>query len=153
MVLQALADGQLTETASIFGNVQDPNSTNNTSSVTTEVDPATDLAVHIAASVPVAGVGEPFQYVVTATNQGSLTATGVVLSDTLPAGVSFVSATTDQGVDPTQTGGVVAVTFGTLAAGQSATLTIVVNPTAIAGFDLDRLRHDRRPAGRSEPDQ
>jgi uncharacterized repeat protein (TIGR01451 family) len=136
VILQALAVGELTETASVSGDVVDTNPSNNTASATTEIDPATDLAVEISSSVPIVGIGQAFQYVVTATNNGPLDATDVVLSDTLPAGVSFVSATTDQGVVPTQAGGVVAVTFGTLAAGDSANLTIVVDPTASPGATL-----------------
>ena len=136
VVFQALVVGELTETASVSGNVVDPDPSNNTSSVTTEIDPATDLAVQISPSVSVVGVGLDFQYVVTATNNGPITATNVVLSDTLPPGVSFVSATTDQGVVPTQASGIVAVTFGILGVGESANLTIVVDPTASPGAIL-----------------
>ncbi|MGP0063199.1 MAG: Calx-beta domain-containing protein, partial [Isosphaeraceae bacterium] len=129
--------GELTETATISGDVIDTNPANNTASETTEVDPAADLAVQIASSVPVAGIGLDFQYVVTAINNGPIPATGVVLSDSLPSGVSFVSATADQGAIPTQTtSGGVSVTFGTLGVGDSASLTIVVDPTASPGSTL-----------------
>ena len=136
VVLQALTVGELTESASVSGNVVDPNPPNNTTSVTTEIDPATDLSVQIAASVAIAGIGEDFEYIVTATNNGPIAATNVALSDSLPAGVSFVSATTDQDVVPNQAGGLVAATFATLGVGDSVTLTIVVNPTAAPGSIL-----------------
>lgn len=97
--------------------------------MTTAIDPATDLSVQIAALTPVVTTGQPFDYLVTVTNNGPMAATSVALSDTLPAGVTFVSATTDQDVVPSQDGGVVSVAFGSLAVGESANLTIVLNPT------------------------
>ena len=52
-------------------------------------------------------------------------ATGVVVTDTLPARVDFVSATSTQGTC-TQAGGVVTCDIGAMAAGTTATVTIVV---------------------------
>ena len=136
VILQALDDGELTETASVFGAVQDPNTTNNTASVTTE-----SRSCHRPCG-PSRGIGDgrrgrrAIPICRDGDQQGPMTATDVVLNDTLPAGVSFVSATTDQGVVPTQAGSVVAVTFGNLGVGESATLTIVVNPTASPGSTL-----------------
>ena len=136
VVLQAVAVGQLTETASVSGDVIDPNSANNSATVTTEIDPATDLSVQISSSAAVPGVGLEYQYVVTATNNGPLNATNVLLTDTLPTGVSFVSAIADQDATPTLTAGVVMVTFNALAVGESASLTIFVDPTALPGSTL-----------------
>ncbi len=146
VVLQAQTTGELTETASVSSQADDPNTANNSASVTTEVDPATDLAVVIASSTPVAATAEPFDYVVTITNNGPMAATNVVASDTLPTGVSFVSVATGQGVIPSQAGGVVSATFGNLAVGASANLTIVVNPTALPGAILtDSASVDGQP--------
>ncbi len=136
LVLQAQAPGEVQETASVTSQADDPNPSNNAASVTTEIDPATDLSVHVAASTPVAATGVPFDYVVTVTNNGPMAATSVALSDSLPTGVTFVSATTDQGVVPSQAGGIVTATLSTLAVGASANLTIVVNPTASPGAIL-----------------
>jgi len=63
-------------------------------------------------------------YNITVTNGGPDTATGVVMSDTLPSGVTFVSATPSQGSCQTAT-----CNLGSLAASASATVTIVVTPT------------------------
>ncbi|HZW31543.1 MAG TPA: hypothetical protein VFF52_12600, partial [Isosphaeraceae bacterium] len=137
VVLQALAVGNLTEAATVSSDeVADPDLSNNNASVTTTVVPAADLAVKIAASPVPAATGQPLIYEVTATNAGPVEATGVVLSNTLPDGVSFVSASTDQGVEPALASGVVTATFATLAVGASATLTIVVDPTAAPGSTL-----------------
>jgi uncharacterized repeat protein (TIGR01451 family) len=138
VVLRALAVGNLTETATVSSDtVADPDPSNNTASVTTAVVPAADLAVQIAASSKPVATGRPFRYEVTVTNAGPLDATGVVLTDSLPDGVSFVSASADQGVQPTMAGGGVTATFPTLAAGTSAALTILVDPTALPGSILD----------------
>jgi hypothetical protein len=72
-------------------------------------------------------------YTLMATNNGTAEATGVKVSDTLPAGVTLVSAT--DGVTPT--GGVLTFPIGNLAAGANVSLTIVVTPRA-AGTLSDR---------------
>src|SRR5918994_6773442 len=54
-------------------------------------------------------------------------ATGVVVTDTLPSRVDFVSATSTQGTC-SQAGGVVTCDIGDMAAGTTATVTIVVRP-------------------------
>src|SRR5262249_41813153 len=58
----------------------------------TTVDPATvnDLAVGLADAPDPITAGLPLVYTVSVTNLGPLLATGVLLSDPLPAGVSFV---------------------------------------------------------------
>jgi hypothetical protein len=65
-------------------------------------------------------------YTLTVTNNGTGDVTGVTLTDTLPLGVSFVSAT--GGVAPVR--GVLTFHLGGLAAGASSQVTIIVTPTA-----------------------
>jgi uncharacterized repeat protein (TIGR01451 family) len=72
-------------------------------------------------------------YTVTVQNLGPGPATGVTLTDTLPADASFVSATTTQG-SCTRTGsgksdGLLTCTLGTLNAFDSATVVIVITPS------------------------
>jgi uncharacterized repeat protein (TIGR01451 family) len=70
-------------------------------------------------------------YRISIVNQGPATATGVQLSDVLPA-VTFVSATATQGTcSGTST---VTCGLGTLAAGSSATITVVVTPPAVGSI-------------------
>ena len=48
-------------------------------------------------SNPTPNVGDPITFTVTLTNQGPDAATGVQVTDLLPAGLSFVSANPSQG--------------------------------------------------------
>jgi Ca2+-binding RTX toxin-like protein len=65
---------------------------------------------------------------VTVNNAGEGDATGVILTDTLPADVDFISASSS--CDGTTTVGEVTCALGDLASGDDTTVTIVVQPTA-----------------------
>jgi uncharacterized repeat protein (TIGR01451 family) len=87
-----------------------------------------DLGVTMTAVPSPAVVGQPVSYTLNVTNNGAA-ATGVKLTDTLPAGAAFVSA------DPAAcafAAGEVKCTLGDLAAGGSAQVKIVATP-ATAG--------------------
>ena len=128
--------GQLSETANVTGTVIDPNPANNTSTWITEVEPAADLAVGLAPSAPVAVTGNDFGYTVTVTNNGPSDATSVVVSDTLPSGVTFLSATPYQDVDPVLNNGVVSLSIAELDSGATASFTIDTTVTAEPGSSL-----------------
>lgn len=70
--------------------------------------------------------GGAFTWNVSVTNRGGASATNVVLTDTLPAGVSYVGHTASQGTSG-ESGGVVTNNVGTLAPGATATLAVNVN--------------------------
>jgi uncharacterized repeat protein (TIGR01451 family) len=89
--------------------------------------PAADLSIIKTGSLNPVTVGNNLTYTVTVTNNGPDTATGVALTDTLPSGISFVSAKTSQGsCSGTST---VNCNIGTLNNGSSATVTIAVTTT------------------------
>ena len=73
-------------------------------------------------------VGTHLTYTITVTNNGPGNATGVTVTDPLPGGVTFVSATPSRGT----CSGTATVTcpLGGLANGESATVAIVVTPTS-----------------------
>ena len=89
--------------------------------------PSADLAIGESASVNAVTVGNPLTYTVTVTNDGPSTATGVRMTDTLPATVSFVSAVPSQGTCSGKS--TVTCNLGILVSGGSATVTLVVAPT------------------------
>ena len=67
-------------------------------------------------------------YTVTVTNNGPSAATNVVLTDTLPANVTFVSAT----APCTQAAGTVTCNLGTINNAANTVIAIVVTPLAAA---------------------
>ena len=91
-----------------------------------------NLLVTMADTPDPVRLGQNLTYTVTITNNGPSDATGVTLNDTLPAGVSFVSATPTQG----SCGGTstVACNLGDLSNGASAMVTIIVTPTLAGGL-------------------
>jgi uncharacterized repeat protein (TIGR01451 family) len=75
------------------------------------------------------GVNSPYSYVWTVHNNGPATATGVSLTDTLPAGVTFVSVTSTQG-SCTRSGQKVTCKPGSMTSGADVTITINVTAPA-----------------------
>jgi uncharacterized delta-60 repeat protein/uncharacterized repeat protein (TIGR01451 family) len=73
--------------------------------------------------------GGAFTWNVSVTNRGGANATNVFLTDTLPAGVSYVGSTASNGT-PSELNGVISDSIGVLAPGATATLTINVTAGA-----------------------
>ncbi len=88
--------------------------------------PAPDVVVKMSDSPDPLSFGSNLTYTITVTNNGELTATGVTLTDTLPAGATFVSANSSAGTCSGTT--TVTCGLGTLSAGTTVTVTIVVTP-------------------------
>jgi uncharacterized repeat protein (TIGR01451 family) len=129
IVVTPTAVGTKTNTASVSANESDPNSANNNASAVTTVNPASaDLSVTMNDFPDPVEVGANLSYSATVTNNGPSPATGVTLTDPLPAGVTFGSATPSQG----SCSGTITVTcnLGSLANGANAAVTIVVTPSA-----------------------
>ncbi len=123
--------GTVQNTVSATANENDPVLSNNVASVTTTVLQNTalhtDLALGASVSPNPALLGYNLNYVLSVTNPGPDAASGVTLTDALPAAVTVVSANVSQGT-LTQLGKNLTATFGNLAAGASASLNIVVTP-------------------------
>jgi uncharacterized repeat protein (TIGR01451 family) len=93
-----------------------------------------DLAVTLSGAPNPVIVGQPLTYTLGVTNAGPAGATGVEATETLPAGVSFVSATSTDG-SCAQSGAAVTCPIGNLASGASATVTVIVTPTQAVALD------------------
>jgi uncharacterized repeat protein (TIGR01451 family) len=94
----------------------------------TSSPPLADLSVTLADSPDPVLIGDSLVYTATVNNGGPLSGQGATLTERLPTGVTFVSATAGQGTC-SQSGGVVTCNLGTLANGGSATATVTVTPT------------------------
>jgi peptide/nickel transport system permease protein len=70
--------------------------------------------------------GEALTYTLSVSNEGPSHARNVVVSDTLPAGVSFVGASSSRGSGCAESGGVVTCVLGDLLEGDGATITITL---------------------------
>lgn len=91
-----------------------------------------DLVVSKTDNIDPAKTNQLVTYTITVTNNGPSDASSVTVTDTLPAnGVTFVSATPSQGGPCTKAGNVVTCPLGTIANGNSATVTIQVRYTTI----------------------
>lgn len=92
--------------------------------------PAADLSVTKSDSPDPVSKGAQLTYSIVVTNNGPGSAISAQLTDTLPANVPFVSATSTAG-SCAQSGGTVACDLGDLSNGTSVTVTIIVTPKKV----------------------
>ena len=123
--------GSVANTVTVTGQPVDPNVLNNTASVGSLVLPAADISVSKLGDAQTIWQGDLLRYDLVVSNHGPSAATGARLSDPLPPGVAFVSATATAGSCSFQ-GGVVNCTFGELAVGASVQVSITATAT-VAG--------------------
>lgn len=109
------------------GNLEDPTVIFQTTSAPQE-SPAVDLGVSITADKPKPSLNELITFKVTLTNNGPVQSTGSTVNVTLPAGMTFVSASAATGFDPS-TG---AWTPGTVASKGTAVLSVKARLTDTA---------------------
>jgi uncharacterized repeat protein (TIGR01451 family) len=124
----ANAVGTLTQTMSVSAIESDPNTDNNSASASTTVNPviSADLAVTMSDSPDPVKKGAKLTYNITVRNNGPQAASGVVLTDSLPANIIFVQASTTKG--SCQGTSTVTCSLGSLASGASANVKIVIKP-------------------------
>jgi uncharacterized repeat protein (TIGR01451 family) len=121
--------GAIVNTASATSAVNDPNNTNDSSTVTTTVGASADVAI-TKSGPATATLGTNITYTITVSNFGPAGATGVVVSDPTPAGLTFVSASG---------GGCTSFpcTIGALAVGPPVTITATYSiPANYAGTSI-----------------
>jgi uncharacterized repeat protein (TIGR01451 family) len=95
--------------------------------------PRADLALAMGAAPDPIRAGSRLTYTLATTNAGPADATGVIVTDTLPVEVRFVSAAPSRGTCGLGGGGVLTCSVGALAAGDGATIILSVDvPKPIA---------------------
>ena len=116
-------DSIIPNTATGSTTTTDPNQGNNSS--TAFVRPLqSDLAIAKAVSDATPNVGDTIQFAIGAANYGPADATGVVVTDVLPAGLTYVGPAAGIGTNPTvgsvnEVGGTLTWTIGSLNAGST----------------------------------
>lgn len=124
-------------TAAVTATEQDPIPDNNTDQAEVPITIVTDLRLEKSSSHSTIGSGAELTYTIIVSNDGPSDATGVVVTDVLPTGVTFVSG--NVGGDNTlidDTAGTITANVGDLANGAQQTITIV---TAVDGNAPDQL--------------
>ncbi|MFL6285343.1 MAG: hypothetical protein ACJ74Q_19575 [Pyrinomonadaceae bacterium] len=124
-------DGVLDNTATVTSPNYDPASASyNGLAAVKQVD----LSVQMTNAPDPVFVGQTTTYTLVVKNNSTvLGATGVVLTDTLPASMTFVSAATSQGslvTPPVGSTGTLTANIGSLATGATATVTLTATATA-----------------------
>jgi uncharacterized repeat protein (TIGR01451 family) len=133
----AVNGSTITNTATV-SSPTDANAENNAATQTTTVATSADVGVAKTEDADVVAAGSNLTYTIVVTNHGSSDAQNVVLTDTIPAGTTFVSLAQNSGptftlVTPPAGGtGAVTATGATLAAGASATFTLIVQVDSAA---------------------
>ena len=118
--------GVVTNEAQVSSDTLDEDLTNNDGDETTEIVRNADLGIVKTADPSPVTAGSPLTYTLTITNDGDSTAINTVVSDSLPAGVTLVSATPDNASTCTGTTNLTCA-LGTLDPAEVVVITIVVN--------------------------
>jgi uncharacterized repeat protein (TIGR01451 family) len=130
---QVTAPASVTNLATVTSAVFDPDTNNNGSSAT--VTPKqSDLSLSKTVDNAAPNVGDTVTFTLTLTNSGPDTATGVQVTDQLPAGLTFISANPSAGTYDSVTG---IWNVGDVLSGTPATITIVAtvsNPAAVTNL-------------------
>jgi conserved repeat domain len=116
--------GPSSNTATVTTSSPDPNPANNSSTAVTTIALATaDLSITKTPASGPYGTGLPLTYTIVVTNGGPSTATAVTVTDILPPGTTFQSATPGGACSGTTT---ITCNAGTLTNGASASFTLTV---------------------------
>ena len=122
----------ITNSPSVSSSVSDPNTANNTATVTTIVASPTQSFVTISktASPEPVNVNTNLTYTILVSNNGPAVAQGVSVSDPIPAQVTYANSSSSQGTCTYSSGtNTVSCSLGSLSVGSTAVITINVTAT------------------------
>jgi gliding motility-associated-like protein/uncharacterized repeat protein (TIGR01451 family) len=126
------SSGTYANTATLSSTTADPTSGNNSSTITPVPGAVSDLSITKTVNNATPYAGGIVEFTLTANNAGPSTATGVSVTDVLPAGYTYVSNTTPSaGSFVSETG---KWTIGNLANAASATLNISAKVNASGSY-------------------
>ncbi len=127
------ASGPISNGASATSSTSDPNSGNSSASggVVTAGAAVADVTIAKTTATTSAPPGGTFSYTLTVMNNGPSPATNVIVTDTLPASLQFVSATPSQGT--CNNANPLSCNLGALAVNASATITLNVQVIGTSG--------------------
>jgi uncharacterized repeat protein (TIGR01451 family) len=118
--------GTLTNTATVGGDQEDPNSGNNSATEeTTALGVPADLSITKFAQAGGVALGGEIVYTITVINSGPGDATDIQVTDQVPASTSYVSATSSQG-SCAEASGTVTCEVDELSGGDRFTVTLTV---------------------------
>ena len=129
----ASALGVLTNTVNVRSVVADPNPLNDNASIPVLVqDEASVTLVKAVSQAAVTAGQDTFFYTLGVGNAGPSVARSVLLTDTLPAGVTYIGSTPPAGASCSHASGVVTCTLGIIGAGITQTVRIDVAAASAA---------------------
>ncbi|HZX08670.1 DUF7507 domain-containing protein, partial [Kribbella sp.] len=135
-IVSPKALGELTNSASAESTTPDPDTSNNTGRTTHTVKTSADLAITKTAQPVPVHAGQPVTYTLTVTNNGPSAAQSATVTDPVPAPLQYVSSKSSAGTC-TEASGTVTCAVGTVAPGDTVTVTVVANvPSGTPPNDL-----------------
>lgn len=127
----AYADDDIANTVTTDSDVDDPDPDDNTTTNTTPVIRQADLSLHKSADPTAATPGEEIRFGIVAANAGPSAARDVVITDTLPAGLT-VTSTDYNGTPCAVSGQTVTCSIGDVPVGQ---VVVLITARLASGYD------------------
>jgi len=132
-VNNASGSATITVTASDNGGTSNGGQDTITRQFTITVSPLADVAISQSAIPNPGYLGGTINFQSTVTNRGPTTASGIQVTNILPAGIGAVSVTSSQGTS-TNYGSVVVSSLGSLPNGGFATVSVTVEPLSLGTY-------------------
>ena len=120
------APGGVSNTATVSAASSDANPANNSANATVFITAISDLSIFKTTTTTTAFGGQPITYTINVSNAGPNAAPNVSVTDPLPPGAVFVSAS-GAGWTCSNVAGTVACTIPSLAVGPGAPITLIMN--------------------------